>query len=69
MRKRTYTCNGQEVDCYGKWEEDSNAFCVFENPGLDGIYADGATSWADAVKRLTSYAKRHNTKLIEMTSC
>ena len=36
--KRTITRNGQSVDCYGIWEWDSNAVCVWETDegGEDG---------------------------------
>jgi len=66
--RTTITRNGQEVDCFGKWEEDSNAHCVFENENYDGVYADGARSWTEAVEKVTAYAKRCGTVLLEMSA-
>jgi hypothetical protein len=61
--------NGQKVYCYGEWREDSNASCIFEDEVFDGIWADGATCWTDAVEQVTAYAKRNGTILIEMVAC
>lgn len=67
--KVTITRNGQAVDCYGEWREDSNCSCVFEDECLDEIYADGGTNWEEVVEKLTAYAKRNNTVLVELQSC
>ena len=61
--------NGQTVHCYGEWEEDSNCFCVFEDERLDGAYCDGAASWEGVVSKLTAYAKRNGTVLVELEAC
>ena len=63
------TRNGQTVTCYGEWCEDSNCECVFDDETLDGIYADGGESWADVVEKLTEYAARMGTKLVELSAC
>jgi hypothetical protein len=68
LARTTITRNGQEVDCFGKWEEDSNAHCVFENECFDGVYADGAKNWKEAVEKVTAYAKRRGTVLLEMSA-
>lgn len=69
MIKKTITRNGQTVDCYGKWQEDSNCICVFADAMLHAVYADGADNWADAVEKLTDYAKRNGTELLELIAC
>ena len=69
LRETIIKRNGQEVYCYGEWREDSNALCIFEDEELDGIWADGATCWTDAVEKVTAYAERKGTALIEMVSC
>ena len=67
LPKQQYTANGQTVDCYRTWDpESSNASCVFENEEFDGVFADGADSWQDAVEQMTAYAARNGTVLIEM---
>lgn len=63
------TRNGQEVLCYGQWEEDSNCACVFDNEALDGIWADGADNWIEVVEHLTLYAAKNGTKLVELNAC
>ena len=68
MKKTTITRNGQTVDCYGEWQEDSNASCVFENEMYDGVYCDGASNWTQVVEELTAYAKREGTEVIELTA-
>ena len=68
LKKTTITRNGQSVDCYGEWREDSNAMCVFDDESFDGAYADGAANWTEVVEKLTDYAKRNGTELIEMTA-
>lgn len=65
----TITRNGQKVDCYGEWKEDSNAFLIFDDESLDGIYADGADNWTEVVEKMTDYAKRHGTILVECQEC
>lgn len=67
-RKVTITRNGQAVDCYGQWLEDSNASCVFDDPSHDGAWADGANNWTEVVEEVTAYAKREGTVLIEMVA-
>ena len=69
--KRTITRNGQSVDCYGIWEWDSNAVCVWETDegGEDGYFVDGAKTWEEAVETMTAYTKRIGVKLVEMTAC
>ena len=69
MNKQTIVKNGQAVECYGEWHEDSNAECVFDNEYLDGVFADGANSWKEAVETVTAYAKSNGTTLIQMTAC
>jgi len=69
MDKQTIVRNEQAVDCYGEWHEDSNAECVFDNEYLDGFFADGATSWEEAVETVTAYAKSNGTTLIQITAC
>lgn len=69
MDKQTIVKNGQAVDCYGEWHEDSNAECIFDDENLDGFYADGATSWEEAVETVTAYAESKSTTLIQMTAC
>lgn len=63
------TRNGQTVLCYGKWEEDSNAVCVFEDSSLDGTWCEGAKNWTEAVEILTAYAKENGTVLIQLEEC
>ena len=65
---RKITKNDQTVECYGTWDEDSNAGCVFDNEALDGYYCDGANSWEEVVDILTKYAQQHNATLIELTA-
>jgi sugar phosphate isomerase/epimerase len=65
----TITRNGQAVDCYGKWEEDSNADCVFEDEAFDGTWSDGADNWTEVVEELTKYAAKNGTVLIQMEAC
>lgn len=62
----TITRNGQTVECWGEWQEDSNAYATFENEALDGTYCDGADSWTEVVEELTAYAARNNTILIQL---
>lgn len=69
MNKQTIKRNGQAVECYGEWLEDSNAECVFDNEYLDGVFADGANSWEEAVETVTAYAKSKGTTVIQMTAC
>ena len=69
MDKQTIVKNGQAVECYGEWLEDSNAECVFDNEYLDGVFADGANSWEEAVETVTAYAKSKGTTVIQMTAC
>ena len=64
--KTTITRNGQTVCCYGQWREDTNCACLFDDEEFDGIYADGAKSWAEAVEILTAYAERVGTVLVEL---
>ena len=63
------TANGQTVDCYGKWEEDSNVECVFEDERFDGVWCEGADNWIQVVNILTQYAKKHGTILIQLEAC
>ena len=65
----TITRNGQAVECFGQWQEDSNAAAVFDNEELDGIWADGADNWTEVVEELTAYAQRNGTTLIELSTC
>ena len=70
MNKQTIERNGQAVECYGEWLEDSNAECIFDDEYLDGFYADGATSWEEAVEIVTAYADSKNgASVIQMTAC
>jgi hypothetical protein len=69
MDKQTIVRNEQAVECYGEWLEDSNAECVFDNEYLDGVFADGANSWEEAVETVTAYAKSKGTTVIQMTAC
>tara|TARA_R110002124_G_scaffold187023_1_gene354444 strand:+ start:289 stop:498 length:210 start_codon:yes stop_codon:yes gene_type:complete len=69
MDKVIIVKNDQEVECYGEWEEDTNAECIFDNEYLDGFFADGADSWDEAVEIVTAYAKSNGTTLIQMTAC
>ena len=57
------------VHCYGEWLEDSNCSAVFEDEWLDGIWADGAKNWTEAVKELAAHAQRHNSVLLECVTC
>lgn len=68
-KPKVITRNGQSVECYGEWREDSNAVCVFDDEMLDGVYADGAPNWTVAVETVTAYAKAHGTELLEMQAC
>lgn len=68
MSEVKITRNGQTVFCYGTWREDSNAQCVFDNEGLDGVWCDGAANWTEVVEELTAYARRNGTKLIELSA-
>jgi len=61
--------NGQEVWCYGAWKKSSSCSCVFEDSSFDGIYADGASSWTEAVEKLTAFAKKNGTVLEELVAC
>lgn len=63
------THNGQTVECWGKWEEDSNCYCVFENENYDRGYYDGADNWTEVVEKMTAYAKRKGTILVELQAC
>ncbi len=63
------TRNSQTVLCYGKWEEDSNAVCVFEDEDLDGTWCEGADNWTEAVEILTKYAAERGTVLIQLEAC
>ncbi|MBK8989280.1 MAG: hypothetical protein IPM39_24985 [Chloroflexi bacterium] len=63
------TRNGQTVLCYGEWEEDSNAICVFDDEDFDATWCEGADNWTEAVEILTAYAKRNNTTLIQLEAC
>jgi hypothetical protein len=63
-----YVPHSGKVVCYGKWQEDSNAACVFEDEWLDGVYTDGGANWTEVARVLDGYAKRRNTKLIEMSA-
>ncbi|MBE2222791.1 MAG: hypothetical protein IAF02_14695 [Anaerolineae bacterium] len=63
------TRNGQAVECWGQWEEDSNADCVFDDERLDGTWCDGANNWTEVVEELTTYALRMGTKLIQLEAC
>jgi hypothetical protein len=67
--RTTITRNGQKVECYGKWEWDSNAECVFENEAYDCVYAVGAQNWTEVVEVMTAYAKRNGTTLVECSAC
>lgn len=69
ITKTTITRNGQTVDCYGEWRDDSNASCVFDDESLDGIWADGAGNWTEVVEELTTYARREGTELVELVVC
>lgn len=69
LHETIITRNDQEVYCYGEWREDSNALCIFEDEELDGIWAEGAANWTEAVEKVTAYAQRVGTSLIEMVSC
>jgi hypothetical protein len=69
MDKQTIVKNEQAVECYGEWLEDSNAECVFDNEYLDGVFADGANNWEEAVETVTAYAKSKGTTVIQMTAC
>ena len=69
MKPVTITRNGQTVSCYGKWEEDSNAMCVFEDEDFDGPWCEGADNWTEAVETLTAYAKKNGTALLELVAC
>ena len=64
----TITRNGQSVECWGSWHDDSNAACTFDDESFDGIWADGADNWTQVVEELTAYAKRHLTTLIELSA-
>lgn len=68
--KVTITRNGQTVACYGTWDpESSNCSCVFDDEMLDGFYCDGGKNWTEVVEKLTAYAKREGTELIELVAC
>jgi len=69
MPPKKITRNGQEVDCYGEWEEGSNAYCVFEDEDLDGTWCEGADSWTEVVEILTQYAAERGTVLIQLEAC
>lgn len=75
MKPIKITKYGMTVHCYGKWERDSNASCVFEDEWLDDIwvgderYPDGPSSWNQVVEVLAEYAQRNGTTLIEMVAC
>ena len=60
------TKNGQTVQCYGEYREDNNYACVFEDEELDGVFAEGASSWEEAVDVLTQYALDNDTVLLEL---
>ena len=64
----TITRNGQSVECWGEWHDDSNAACTFDDESFDGIWADGADNWTQVVEELTAYAKRNRTTLIELSA-
>lgn len=68
-KKVTITRNGQTVDCYGEWREDSNCSCVFDAEEYDGIYADGGANWTEVVETLTAYANTQGIDLIELVAC
>ena len=63
------TRNGQEVDCYGEWREDSNAVVIGEDESgeiFEEVYADGADNWTEAVEILTAWAKRKGYTILEL---
>ena len=68
MNKTVITRNGQTVYCYGVWQEDSNAQCVFEDESLDGVWCDGANTWTEVVEELTAYALQEGTTLEELVA-
>ena len=67
--KVTITRNGQTVDCFGEWREDSNCVCVFDDERLDGVYCDGGANWTEVVEELTAHAARNRTELVELSAC
>jgi hypothetical protein len=62
-------CDHPPVECFGTWKEDSNCATVFDEEWMDGIWADGAESWQEAVDELAEYALRCGTLLIECSAC
>tara|TARA_R100000656_G_C3857075_1_gene108975 strand:+ start:226 stop:435 length:210 start_codon:yes stop_codon:yes gene_type:complete len=69
MNPITITRYGMTVRCYGKWEQDSNAACVFEDEYFDNVWAEGASTWNEAVEIVAGYAQDKRTMLIEMVAC
>ena len=62
--------NHPSVDCFGKWDpESSNAFAVFDDEYMDGVYCDGGANWTEVAKKLADYAQRCGTTLVELSSC
>ena len=61
--------NGQVVECYGKFEDDSNFDCVFDDEAFNGTYCDGGSSWQAAVNKIAKYAQRNMTVLIQLEAC
>ena len=70
-KKITITRNGQEVDCYGDFEETSNVSIVCDNDRWDGIYCndDGCTNWTEVVNVLTKWAASKGTEVVELGAC
>ena len=69
MKEQKITRNGQTVACFGEWEWDSSAECIFEDETLDGIYGDGGQDWSEVVEIGTEFARNRGTVLVEMTAC
>ena len=67
------TRNGQEVDCYGPWLEDSNCVAIVcDQDGFpigEEVYADGGANWTEVVEKLTAWAKRNGWTIAELQAC
>lgn len=60
------------VDCYGDWREDSNcAILGYDEFGneLEEMYADGASSWEDAVDKILKWADDAGVTVLELQEC
>ena len=66
--KTTIKRNGQEVDCFGKFDVTCNVQVIFDDEMMDGIVSPEMedTSWTDMVERWTKHAVDNNMTVVQM---